>query len=329
MNFLSKNHIPTKVVTLVKVIIFLPHFLYETIYRMLWNLWNSYSIVKNETVDLAELSIVSHILEKGITMPERRLGFGYDNVRGVIRRIKQIIIKYSSHHIEIQSAISDLEQYYKIHKEAKFELPADIDAGINEILKYKQYETQPCFEITKDEYSKETNNFAEFANQRHSVRWYSDDPVTDEEIAKVIKLAQSAPSACNRQGTKVYVISTEAKKKEVLKLQNGNRGFGDMADKLLLITNDMSFWKYSHRPLAITDSGIFTMNLLYALHYYNICACTLNAVLSIKKERKLQKIVGYSKSEFPVVFISIGHAPNKFMIAGSQRLKIEQIYKIV
>lgn len=329
MNFLSKNHIPTKVVTLVKVIIFLPHFLYETIYRMLWNLWNSYSIVKNETVDLAELSIVSHILEKGITMPERRLGFGYDNVRGVIRRIKQIIIKYSSHHIEIQSAISDLEQYYKIHKEAKFELPADIDAGVNEILKYKQYETQPCFEITKGEFFKETNKFADFAKQRHSVRWYSDIPVTDDEIVKVIKLAQTAPSACNRQGTKVYVISTEEKKKEVLKLQKGNRGFGNKAERILLVTNNMNKYKYSNKDMAFTDSGIFTMNLLYALHYYKICACTLNAALSIKKERTLRKIIGYSKSEFPVVFISIGHATNKFMIAGSQRLKIEQIYKIV
>lgn len=327
MNYLEK-YIPKNVITILKVIKRFPSYFCYTIYWMFRELWYSpnYHHIK---ADLAELNVASHVFEKGITMPNRRYGFGYEKVRGVLKRLRRYVKEYPLERIEIQSAISDLEQYYKIHKEAKFELPADIDAGINEILKYKQYETQPCFEITKDEYFKETNNFAEFANQRHSVRWYSDDPVTDEEIAKVIKLAQSAPSACNRQGTKVYVISTEAKKKEVLKLQNGNRGFGDMADKLLLITNDMSFWKYSHRPLAITDSGIFTMNLLYALHYYNICACTLNAVLSIKKERKLQKIVGYSKSEFPVVFISIGHAPNKFMIAGSQRLKIEQIYKIV
>lgn len=329
MKYFIEKHIPTKVVTLLKVIIILPHFLYETIYRMLWNLWHSYSIVKNETVDLAELSIVSHILEKGITMPKRRLGFGYDNVRVVIRRIKQIIIKYSSHQIEIQSAICDLKQYYKIHKEANFDLPADIDAGINEILKYKQYDTQPCFEIAKDEYFKETNNFAEFANQRHSVRWYTDGPITDDEIVKVINLAQTAPSACNRQGTKVYVISTEEKKKEVLKLQKGNRGFGNKAERILLITNNMNKYKYSNKAMAFTDSGIFTMNLLYALHYYKICACTLNAALSIRKERNLRKIIGYSKSEFPVVFISIGHAPEKIMIAGSQRLKTHDICNFI
>ena len=84
-----------------------------------------------------------------------------------------------------------------------------------------------------------------------------------------------------------------------------------------------------NRTSAFLDAGIFTMNLLYALHYYGICACTLNAHLSIKKQKKLRNIVGYSESEIPAVFISIGHAPEKLMITGSQRVKKDAIYKIV
>lgn len=36
---------------------------------------------KNKDVELYSLLIVSHVLEKGLTMPNRRLGFGQERVR--------------------------------------------------------------------------------------------------------------------------------------------------------------------------------------------------------------------------------------------------------
>lgn len=126
-------------------------------------------------------------------------------------------------------------------------------------------------------------------------------------------------------------MSSHQKKKkcEALKLQIGHTGWGHKADKILLITTDMGFWKCENRTSAFLDAGIFTMNLLYALHYYRICACTLNAHLSINKQKKLRHVVGYSESEIPAVFISIGNAPEKLMVTGSQRVEKEAIYKIV
>ena len=38
----------------------------------------SNTFVRNKQSLLASLLVVSHVLEKGITMPERRLGFGYE-----------------------------------------------------------------------------------------------------------------------------------------------------------------------------------------------------------------------------------------------------------
>ena len=68
------------------------------------------------------------------------------------------------------------------------------------------------------------------------------------------------------------------------------------------------------------------MNLLYALHVNNICACTLNAHLSIRQMQEMQEIIGYRESEIPVLFIIIGNAPEgKFNIAKSNRLKLNDI----
>ena len=287
------------------------------------------SCFSNEQSDLANLLVSGHVLEKGITMPNRKLGFGYERVRSLIKKCSKAIQKYSNNHIEVQCTLKDLEQYLQIHQQEEFKLPEDITIGIKELLQYKLVDTQPCFEISKDEYFKKTNDFFEFAHQRHSVRWYSKEIVDKETLIKAIQLAQTAPSACNRQSSKVYIIETNEKKKQVLQIQNGNRGFGHHADKILLITADMRCWNYKYRTSAFLDAGIFTQNLLYSLHYFNICACTLNAHLSIKDMFRLRKIVGYSKSEIPTVFISIGSPTDVFYIAGSQRVGSEKKYEFV
>lgn len=108
-------------------------------------------------------------------------------------------------------------------------------------------------------------------------------------------------------------------------MQNGTRGFGDRADKWLLLTTEVGAWSHKHHSSGILDGGIFLMNLLYALHYYGIAACPLNAHLSIEDKKKLQQELGYPKTETPVAFIVIGYAPNEFMVPKSHRLPKDDI----
>lgn len=74
----------------------------RTLYWMFHNLWYSANVKQNEKVNLSRLMIANHILEKGITMPERRLGFGYEIVRGIIKSCRKYIKDYTQNHIEIQ-----------------------------------------------------------------------------------------------------------------------------------------------------------------------------------------------------------------------------------
>lgn len=301
----------------------------ENLYWFWMELTNC-SIIPNEKSELANLMIKSHVLEKGITMPNRRLGFGYDRVRALITWTNEAIKKYSSNRIEIQTTLNVLDQYFQIHKTADFQLPIDIDSGITQLLKHKTIETNACFETNSVNYFSKTKDFREFAFQRHSVRWYDKKNKIDKAtILEAIQLAQTAPSACNRQSTKVYVVEDEEKKQKILELQNGNRGFGCAADKIILLTTDMRYWFYRERTFAFLDAGIFCMNLLYALHYYRIGACTLNAHLYKRQRKVLQNLIGYDNAEIPVVFIAIGNVPEKFKVCGSQRIETKQMYKFV
>ena len=324
-----KRILPTWMHNVLRIIRAAISYTNESIYWYWMELTNC-SIIPNEKSELANLMIKSHVLEKGITMPNRRLGFGYDRVRALITWTNEAIKKYSPNRIEIQTTLNVLDQYFQIHKTANFQLPDDIHFGITQLLKYKTFETSICYETNSIDYFSKTKDFKDFAHQRHSVRWYDKNNKIDKAtLLDAIQLAQTAPSACNRQSTKVYIVEDEEKKQKILELQNGNRGFGFAADKIILLTADMRYWFYRERTFAFLDAGIFCMNILYALHYYKIGACTLNAHLYKKQRKILQNLIGYDKAEMPVVFIAIGNVPEKFKVCGSQRIETGQMCKFV
>lgn len=290
-----------------------------------------YSITFNRdrNASLARLMIRAHVLEKGITMPERRLGFGYGRVRELIGMARKHMSVFGADDAFFQAVLADLKQYQDIHKEAGFQLPEDITKGIDALLPSLVADGENCFAVSREEFFKPSADFAEFAKSRHSVRWFSDTPVDEDKLMDAIRLAQTAPSACNRQATRVKIVASEEGKKLCQALQHGNRGFGDKADKWLLVTSELGDWSHDQVDMVYIDAGIFTMNLLYALHYYGFVACTLNAHIEVPKREELYKGLGIPESELLAAFIVIGNPAESFMVPRSHRLKVEDIVRKV
>ena len=307
--------------------------LFNTIYsHAIWLVRDlKYGMFCRNKVDLENRLLVGgHIIEKGITMPDRRYGFGQGVVRMMLSLCNKYIDRYGTDSEQLLYAIDDLREYLDIHQTAKYELPSDIVKNIVEIQKIggQDFKLVNCLDVKKSDFFKETGNFKDFAYSRHTSRWFNGEPVEDDLITKAIDLARTAPSACNRQSIKVYVVAGE-KKEQVIGLQNGNRGFGDNIGQMLIISSNQIDWDEEFRTSAYLDGGIFTMNLLYALHYFKICACTLNAHLNVRKQAKLRKIVGMEKAEIPVCFIAIGKPKERMRIAKSRRLALRNILKFV
>lgn len=281
-------------------------------------------------VDLYSLMVISHVLEKGLTMPNRRLGFGQERVRQVLELCQKCIDKYGANSIEVQSTLNDLDEYNRVHQENQFKLPSDIQDSLENILEHRMSNEKinsMCF--TPITFFKECSTFSEFAFSRHTCRSYSDKPVDIEKIIKCVKVAQTAPSACNRQSTHVYIISSEKYKNVVRLFQNGSRGFAEYADKFILLTTDQYAWDIRQEKSGFIDVGIFAMNLLYAFHEEHICACTLNAHLYHKQLKKFYNEIPIRKSEVPVLFMSIGNANENFLIARSERKETKEVYTVL
>lgn len=55
-------------------------------------------------------------------------------------------------------------------------------------------------------------DFLELARRRYSVRRYQSAPVEQEKLDKILEAAELAPTACNNQPQKIYVVTSEDKR---------------------------------------------------------------------------------------------------------------------
>ena len=68
------------------------------------------------------------------------------------------------------------------------------------------------------------------------------------------------------------------------------------------------------------------MNLLYALHYYDVAAVPLSASLNLQQESNLREAFNISESENFVMFIGIGNYVEEFKVPKSDRREVS--YKV-
>ena len=264
-----------------------------------------------------------HVVEKGLTMPQTRLGFGKENVVNLIKLCyKYDNLGYDKSDTSFQHALSVLAEYLKFHREKSFNIEASLHKEIDEILnKFSNREASNQLHYSKEDFLAPINSsFDKFCLSRRTVRNYSDENIPDEIFQKVIELALSSPSPCNRQPNRVYIIKDRIKIEKILNLQNGNRGFGYLGNALLVFTSDLSLFHDTYeRNEAFLNSGKFAMSFIFGLHYYEIGSCCLNWSVSPKTDRKLRKVVPILDGEVITMLLVCGYLPDNFSSASSPK----------
>lgn len=274
------------------------------------------------------LTMRAHGIEKGLTMGDFRAGFGRDRLINLLTGCETYIQKYGVDNVQIHH-IADVVNDYKVcHQKIGFQLDKDISYKIDLFLSHFDCPEDSDVQIscTKDTFfDKNHKDFAEFSKSRHSCRDFDGTTVPIEKIDAAIHLAQSAPSACNRQPVRVYVIESKSKINEVLALHGGNKGFTHKIDKLIMICGYLPCYGSTERNCVFTDCGIFAMNLAYALHYMEIGACILNWSVSNEKDKTARKIVNIRNAEEICCLIACGNVPAAFKVCNSRKKKLESI----
>jgi nitroreductase len=276
-----------------------------------------------------DLTLAYHIVEKGLTMPVPRPGFG----KPVVLTLINTVLKYQKLNLppdemEFRQSVSVLKEYGDFHQEINFSLDNELAEKLKllETL-FKTIEGLKQIKISSDEYFSDVDNsFNKFCRSRYSVRNYTDQEIPLSVLYDCVDLAQKSPSFCNRQPNRVHIVKSAEKKTQILEIQNGNRGFGHLAETLLVISSVISTTKDIHeRNENHLNGGLFIMTLLNALHFNRIGACSLNWSVSNDKDMKIREILNIPENEVVLMIIACGYVPEKFSIASSPRKSANEI----
>lgn len=262
-----------------------------------------------------------HTVEKGLSHQDMRIGFGNLVVLELVSVLKEFE-EFTPARTEpaYVRALEVLKHYVQEHDRYNYQLESHISDFIYKRLDMTT-DNLGAVELTKSDIVRQNNlNFRCFAKSRHSVREFAETNVDTGLILDAIEIAQNAPSACNRQSWRTIIIEDRAKILEVLKYQNGSRGFADSINKLIAICSDRQSFAFPREQQQVyVDGSLYAMTLMYSLHSLGIATCPLSAALSTMQFKKVRKILNLPASEELIIYIAIGNYKERFKVAQSER----------
>lgn len=270
----------------------------------------------------SEIVMAYHVLEKGLTMPHRRMGFGKGAVVHLINLINDFERRFGAGDSQVRHAVGVLGAYRELHRDWPEPLPRldEFLAKHPEIPEAKQPHVR-----REDFFAARDASFPTFAASRHVCRHFA-GPVPRKTIEDAVALAMTSPSACNRQHARVHVIESHELRDKLFSLQGGTRGFGQDADKVIVVTADLSAVRWTwERHDAYTNGGIFVMNLCYALHYHGIAHTILHWSVSPQNDRAAHRLLNIPANEAIVQVLACGIPPEEFDVASSPRRSPKEV----
>lgn len=263
-----------------------------------------------------------HVIEKGLTMPDIRYGFGQPRILDIVEMLNdnrnyenEGVYKYT---------VGLLKEYLDFHDRNGKILPNAFRKTIEELTsRYPDVKAEQQIDITSEEYYSNIDSaFPFFCRSRRTVRYF-EKPAPIADVQEAVELAGYAPSACNRQSIKCHYFEGEIVKK-ILSIQKGNKGFGHLAPQLFILTSDVSMMTPYEYNDSFTNAGIFAMNLSYALYYKQIASCILTWSVLPEDDLALREIADIPKVETIVLLIIFGKTPREFRIAKSKRQQVNE-----
>ena len=318
----------------------------RTVYRGVWaeidlllitiRDWRAFrcgsGVFSGNRLEVMEASIIKsyHRIEKGLALSNPRPGFGADAIVSLLEEIRYYIVKAGPNRVT-RAATNALHEYAMFNSARGNALPK-LERTVTDLIAEHEnsgvkISAGGTRQVRRDDiYRAARHDMQDFFSTRYSVRCFDPQPVDMPTITAAVLMAQKTPSVCNREAGRVIVIEDKHLQAKLLAYQNGNRGFGDQANKLLVVGSSLDcFLTVEERHQAWIDGGMFAMSLVYALHSLGLGSCCLNWSVKPSVDRAFKKLAGIPENMAIMMLLAVGHLPEVFPVAQSPRRPLSQI----
>jgi nitroreductase len=165
----------------------------------------------------------------------------------------------------------------------------------------------------------------EAIKKRRSVRAYTSEKVSDEDVERLIEAARWAPSAGNIQPWE-FIIVKNAETKRRLSDAALRQTFIEKAPVVIVVCADVtrSSWGYGSRGTnlyCLQDTAAATENMLLAAQALGLAACWVGAF----HEDAVAKVINAPRNLRPVAIVPVGHPAEK--TSAPQKRSLREIIK--
>ncbi len=151
---------------------------------------------------------------------------------------------------------------------------------------------------------------------RRSIRKFTDEPVSDDELKTVLEAAMMAPSAGNAQPWQ-FIVVTEQEKLEKIGSINPYAAMAARAPVSILVCGDLSLEKFP--GYWVQDCSAAVENMLLAIHGLGLGAVWTGVHPLKERIKGFRDLLGLPEQIQPLAFLVIGHP--------DQQLKSESRYR--
>lgn len=115
-------------------------------------------------------------------------------------------------------------------------------------------------------------SFYELAKNRFSVRKFKNEHISEEKINKILEYGNVAPTGCNNQPQKIYVLNSDC---AIEKLKSCTKCHFDAPCAMLICYDKNQCWtrKYDGAQSGIIDASIVTTHLMLGAWEEGIGSC--------------------------------------------------------
>jgi nitroreductase len=158
------------------------------------------------------------------------------------------------------------------------------------------------------------NELIELIEKRQSDRGYTDRPVEQEKLDRILRAAALAPSACNAQPWKFIAVTDPAIRNQVAEAASakalGMNTFVNQAPVLIVVVREKPNLS-SRIGAAVKDKDYSLMDIGIASGFISLQACAEglgSCIMGWFNEKLVKKILGIPADKRVELIISVGYS---------------------
>ncbi len=162
--------------------------------------------------------------------------------------------------------------------------------------------------------------FKQVLQNRRSIRSFKDQAVSDEQINEILELANTSPSAGNRQARSVVIVKDREVIKRLSVAAMGQASVAEAAVVFAITANpDEALARYGKRGqdlYTVQDATIFTAYLQLAVTALGLASVWIGAF----EEEAVRDVLDLDGTKKPIALVPVGYPAAEPRETGRKRL---------